>query len=83
VHVYVLPFVNPDTTTGLEEPLPDPETPPSLDVHPAVNPDTELPPSLPGANATATDAFPAAAVPIVGAPGETGSVIVTSPFPAR
>ena len=36
VHVYVLPFVRPDTVTGDAESVPDPDTPPSDESHVAV-----------------------------------------------
>ena len=36
VHVYVLPFVKPDTVTGDAESDPDPDAPPSLESHVAV-----------------------------------------------
>ena len=36
VHVYVLPFVRPDTVTGDAESDPDPDAPPSLESHVAV-----------------------------------------------
>ena len=69
-HVYVFPFARPDTTTGLDAPLADPDTPPFDDTHDAVYPVIALPPLLAGAvNATEPDPFPRVAVPIVGAPG--------------
>jgi hypothetical protein len=36
LQVYVFPFVRPDTTIGLPDPVFEPETPPSVDVHVAV-----------------------------------------------
>ena len=55
VHVYVLPFVSPDTEIGLEPPDPDPDDPPSDDTHDTAYDVIVAPPSLPGAeNATDT-----------------------------
>jgi hypothetical protein len=77
VHVYVLPFVRPGTTIGLDVPVCEPITPPSLEVHDAVYPVIAVPPSLAGAEKeTVPDVFPRTAVPIVGAPGTVVAAVV-------
>ena len=66
VKVYAVPLESPVTVIGLAVPVP--VKPPGLEV--AVYPVMAEPPSLAGAvNATEACAFPAATVPIVGAPG--------------
>jgi hypothetical protein len=66
VKVYVVPLDRPATVIGLAEP--EPVSPPGLEV--TVYPVMAEPPSLVGPlNVTDACAFPAVAIPIVGAPG--------------
>ena len=65
-------------TTRPSQPTAAPQWPsrPTVDVHDPVKL-CGSPPSEPGVKFTATDAFPAVAVPIAGVPGGTAGVIVT------
>jgi len=81
-HVYVYPFVSPDTTIGLDEPLAEPDAPPLTEVHDIVKLVTGIPPSEPGVNVTDADAFPRVAVPIVGAAGAVPTIKLLDTEPA-
>jgi hypothetical protein len=71
VKVYAAPLVSPATIIGLVVPVP--VIPPGLEV--TVYPVIGEPPLLAGAvNVTMAEAFPAVAVPIVGAPGTVEGV---------
>ena len=72
-HLYVSPFVNPETTIGLPSPTEEPVAPPFDDRHAAVKWRTGLPPSLEGVKATDPERFPRVATPIVGSDGATGA----------
>jgi hypothetical protein len=63
VNVYAVPLLNPLTVIGLDAPVP--VNPPGLDV--TVYPVIALPPVALVVNVTLALAFPAVAVPIVGA----------------
>jgi hypothetical protein len=70
VNVYPVPFVKPDTTIGDDAPVPVNE--PGDDV--TVKPVIVEPPLPPAVNVTEAWAFPAVAVPIVGASGTVDGV---------
>jgi hypothetical protein len=69
VHVYVLPFVRPATTSGDAAPLADPGVPPFADEQFAVKLVIALPPSNGGANETVSCALPDATTGWAGASG--------------
>ena len=74
-----MPFVNPDTESGLEPPEPDPDAPPSDDAHDTAYDVIDDPPSLPGAeNATDTWPFPGVTPVTDGAPGTDAAGAATS-----
>ena len=81
VNVYAVPFVSPDTVTGLD--AAEPVNPPGLDV--AVYEVIALPPFDAGAEKlTVAEALPAVAITPVGAPGATaGHIFVTSGVPMQ
>jgi len=81
--VYEVPFVRPDTTIGLEVPVP--VIPPGVEV--TVYPVMTAPPLPFGVNVTLALALPLVAVPMVGACGTVGgtpdSRAISPPNPSR
>lgn len=70
-HVYVFPFVKPETATGDTEPDPVPEAPPSDDSHDTVYEEIASPPSHETQNAT--DAAPSPGVTVGAQHGPSGT----------
>jgi hypothetical protein len=79
VHVYGAPAVSPVTAIGLDVFVPEPLTPPPLDVHCAVESRIGLPPSSAGAvNRTFAPPTRAVALPTVGECGATATTSVAA-----
>ncbi len=76
VHVYVLPFVRPPTTSGEAAPFPEPAAPPSDEVHATLNPVIGLPPSKGAVKATLICALPGCAVGWAGGSGTRFGITV-------